>query len=238
MKSFNLSKEMRVEVARQLTTAAIQKTAASLHSHLVTLNDAFWAQHRANVEQVSGVPQARWAGLIQAGVMTSTVVAEISFEDAKGRSVSCEMISLNSTQADRLGTLINTQKLPPITGFIQASRYSYHRHALILKTENSVPRLNGFTNIKLDGDFAIQIKQVREQYKNMIEAAFTFNDNVMDVLNSCRTSRQLENLFPEAAKLLPQPVQKTSELAPVELVADVQKMLKTGIPNETKRKRA
>ncbi|MNN95063.1 hypothetical protein D3C81_2138080 [compost metagenome] len=63
-------------------------------------------------------------------------------------------------------------------------------------------------------------------------AAYEFREKASDILNSCRTSAQLEQLFPEAAKLLPQPVKRRSnELAPVELVQSVRGLMEKGVPD-------
>ncbi|MCY1461710.1 hypothetical protein D9M71_793930 [compost metagenome] len=67
----------------------------------------------------------------------------------------------------------------------------------------------------------------------MITAAVNFRRQAMDVLLACKTSRQLEDLFPEAAKLLPRPVKATQSVAPTELAANVRNMLAQGIPPVT-----
>ncbi|EMO9523705.1 hypothetical protein RJ634_006291 [Pseudomonas aeruginosa] len=64
----------------------------------------------------------------------------------------------------------------------------------------------------------------------VIEAAIAFRAQAMSVLLACRTSRQVEDLFPEAAKLLPQPVKEERALAPTELAANVRNMLSQGVP--------
>lgn len=64
----------------------------------------------------------------------------------------------------------------------------------------------------------------------MIDAAVAFRAQAIDVLLACRTSRQVEDLFPEAAKLLPQPVKNEKALAPTELAANVRNMLNQGVP--------
>ncbi|WP_299948943.1 Nmad5 family putative nucleotide modification protein, partial [uncultured Microbulbifer sp.] len=50
------------------------------------------------------------------------------------------------------------------------------------------------------------------------------------ILNSCRTSKQLQELLPEGAKYLPKPADKGKNLVPSELAASITEMLQKGIP--------
>lgn len=60
--------------------------------------------------------------------------------------------------------------------------------------------------------------------------ALKYREEVLDLLNACRTDKQLRELFPEAADLLPAPAVKTKALAPIELAAKVRQRLKEGVP--------
>jgi len=53
-----------------------------------------------------------------------------------------------------------------------------------------------------------------------------------ELLEACKTDKQLEDLFPEAAKLLPPVVKSSGGMVPTELAAKVRKMLETGVPAE------
>lgn len=71
---------------------------------------------------------------------------------------------------------------------------------------------------------------MRDKVANQLTVQAVARAQAMDVLQACRTSRQVEDLFPEAAKLLPQPVKNGKALAPTELAANVRNMLNQGVP--------
>lgn len=75
-----------------------------------------------------------------------------------------------------------------------------------------------------------QVDELSAEFLSIITQALDYHDKVTDLLNSCRTDKQLENLFPEAAAMLPKPVKKAQPIVPVELAAQVRRMLADGVP--------
>ncbi|AVK28929.1 hypothetical protein CSB85_3712 [Pseudomonas aeruginosa] len=86
--------------------------------------------------------------------------------------------------------------------------------------------MEDITDLKLKGLALL----ICSELESVVEAGLAFRSQAMDVLLACRTSRQVEDLFPEAAKLLPQPVKQDKALAPTELAANVRSMLSKGVP--------
>lgn len=57
-----------------------------------------------------------------------------------------------------------------------------------------------------------------------------YRREVKQLLQACNTRKQLQELFPEAAALLPAPPPKRQDLAPTELAAQVRQRLREGVP--------
>lgn len=81
------------------------------------------------------------------------------------------------------------------------------------------------------------VAPIYEQAKSLATAAaevfrqgLEYREEVMDLLQACKTDKQLRELFPEAADLLPAPMVKQQALVPTELAAKVRKQLKEGVP--------
>jgi len=68
-------------------------------------------------------------------------------------------------------------------------------------------------------------------YRILVEG-WSYLEQCHELLEACKTDKQLEDLFPEAAKLLPPEIKSSGNMVPVELAAKVRKMLETGVPAE------
>jgi hypothetical protein len=66
----------------------------------------------------------------------------------------------------------------------------------------------------------------------ILTEGWAYLEQCLELLNACKTDKHLEDLFPEAAKLLPPPIKSSGSMVPVELAAKVRKMLETGVPAE------
>ncbi|MCY1309652.1 hypothetical protein D9M70_597680 [compost metagenome] len=77
---------------------------------------------------------------------------------------------------------------------------------------------------------AKRAKELTGRMLEILEEALVYRGECLDLLNACRTRKQLEELFPEAAALLPAPEPKVKALVPTELAAKVRKQLKEGVP--------
>lgn len=75
-----------------------------------------------------------------------------------------------------------------------------------------------------------EAKAVGERLAEVLREGWNYREDVLTLIYSCRTRKQLENLLPEAAALLPPLPQKRQDLAPLELAENVRKRLKEGVP--------
>lgn len=75
-----------------------------------------------------------------------------------------------------------------------------------------------------------KLRQLVSDLEGVLTAGLDYFFEVLDLLAACNTRKQLEDLFPEAAKLLPQPAPKRQDVVPVELAAKVRQRLEQGVP--------
>lgn len=230
--SFTLTKEMREKVVDQLTIQAVEKHAKKLAASLSKINEEFWRRHCDAVDAVLQIDRARWPELIQAGVLSATS-SLIPKADGKDRPIQFYRASYNDKRGEALEKIRRLVVLSASFSAVMDHLNYDSSRTLELRFKNrsgSVPRLNGMESIPETSGIITRARKIQADLAAMFEAAHEFHEQATDVLNSCRTSRQLLDIFPEAAKLLPQPVKRNNELAPAELVESVRDKLKTGIP--------
>jgi len=235
-KPFTITNAMRNKVADQLTVKAVAQHGPRIAADLAALNQQFWAKHVAAVEALPGLSKKHWADLIQAGAVTATASCEPTYMQPRQDNDPSEqqLVAVYKHYKEDARNALVAQVLGS-TAFEGVSRYlerqQYDRHWVIgLKSPTgAVPRLN---NMRLITDPALESLAllICSELAGVIDAAVAFRAQAMDVLLACRTSRQVEDLFPEAAKLLPQPAKNEKALAPTELAANVRNMLNQGVP--------
>ncbi|MCY1391865.1 hypothetical protein D9M71_67180 [compost metagenome] len=240
-KSFNLNNEMRAKVAMQLTLKAVAKHGPKLGKKLQAINEMFWKLHYHKVTEVLPVDPKVWPDLIQAGVLQYVVdVTPQTTEPRQGKEDVIDNVylcrhvvhSTDSIEHRVRREIINSPEYATARPFIQfPDRYSDRTMALKFESQQgSVPRLNNMGMLEPDSALAKKAGTIGEEWRGILDAAFKFHRKVSDVLASCRTSRQLEDVFPEAAALLPKPVVTSNAIAPKELVDSVRAMLDKGVP--------
>lgn len=235
-KPFTITNAMRNKVADQLTVKAVAQHGPRIAADLAALNQQFWAKHVAAVEALPGLSKKHWTDLIQAGAVTATASCEPTYMQLRKDNDPSEqqLVAVYKHYKEDARNALVAQVLGS-TAFEGVSRYlerqQYDRHWVIgLKSPTgAVPRLN---NMRLITDPALESLAllICSELAGVIDAAVAFRAQAMDVLLACRTSRQVEDLFPEAAKLLPQPAKNEKALAPTELAANVRNMLNQGVP--------
>lgn len=230
-KSFPITNEMRAKVADELTVKAVSKHGQRLAKALQKLNALYWDKHLTAVDALLQIDRARWPELIAAGVLqaTASVIPRIA---QKGNLASFTSRRSDSRDAVIRRLVLTSPAYTTVSQFVKKeSRYSSESDALwFISDIGSVPRLNDMELVEANEIIAKQAAKLHEDLKAVFDAADKFRSDVESILMSCRTSRQLVDLFPEAAALLPQPVKTGSELAPVELVDSVRGMLNKGVP--------
>lgn len=230
--TFTLSKEMRAKVADDLTIKAVEKHGARLGKKLGRINDDFWQKHLANVAEILPVAPETYPELIQAGVLTATATCTPS--DVDNQYLIAFALSERGSHRQELEVfrlVLRSQPFSKVADFIKPEGYRTHHYRLVFNSNaGSVPMLAQMHSVGLDKKLIEAAVIIRCELATVIRAAVEFRSKTMDILNSVRTSRQLTDLFPEAAKLLPPPVKTRTEVAPTELVDSVRSMLNKGIP--------
>ncbi len=230
-KSFPITNEMRAKVADELTVKAVSKHGQRLAKALQKLNAQYWDKHLKAVDELLQIDRARWPELIAAGLLqaTASVIPRIA---QKGNLAAFTSRRSDSRDAVIRRLVLNSPAYSTVSQFVKKeSRYSSESDALwFISNIGSVPRLNDMEMVEANEIIAKQATKLHEELAAVFEAADKFRSDVESILMSCRTSRQLVDLFPEAAALLPQPVKTGSELAPVDLVDSVRGMLNKGVP--------
>lgn len=239
-KPFTINQSMRDQVANTLTLQAVAHHGPRIADDLAALNTQFWAAHRIKVEALPGLNKKHWAELIQVGAISGTATCTPSYEEPRdeGSPRTVAFVAAAYDYRDEARTILVARLLssPAFEGvqryLVENSRYERGWKIHLVSTTGSVPRLYGMEGIT---DPALETLglMICTELESVIQAAMAFRSQAMDVLLACRTSRQLEDLFPEAAKLLPQPVKNEKALAPTELAANVRSMLTQGVPPVT-----
>lgn len=75
-----------------------------------------------------------------------------------------------------------------------------------------------------------QVDELSAEFMSILTQALDYHEKVSDLLDACRTEKQLADLFPEAAAMLPQKAKKAQPVVPVELAKNVRRMLAEGVP--------
>lgn len=237
-KPFTITHAMREEAADTLTLQAVAQHGPRIADDLSALNDQFWTKHRTACEALPGLSKKHWTDLIQVGALTATATCFPTYEKQRGEDrspvvsyfIAAERQYKNERRNDLVDKLLASSAFEGVKRFLAKNcRYESDWKIHLVSRTGAVPRLNGMEHIA-DPVLESLALLICTDLEAVIKAALSFRSQAMDVLLACRTSRQVEDLFPEAAKLLPQPVKADKALAPTELAANVRNMLSKGVP--------
>lgn len=237
-KNFTITNAMREQVVNKLTLQAVAQHGPRIAVDLKALNDQFWSNHRAACETLPGLHENHWAELIRFGALCATSTCFPTYEQARKEGYSPSVITFTAAPhgyKDDLRNTLTDQILTssPFDGvkrfLAENSRYEKGWKIHMVSPTGAVPRINGMERLA-DPVLETIAHMICDDLEAVIKAAIAFRFQAMDVLLSCRTSRQVEDLFPEAAKLLPQPVKNEKALVPIELAANVRNLLSNGVP--------
>jgi hypothetical protein len=235
-KHFSITNVMRDKVADQLTVQAVAQHGPRIAADLAALNEQFWTKHCAAVEALPGLSKRHWSALIQAGAVAAVVGCHPTHMQPRKENDPREahLVAVEKQyKAEARNTLVykvlGSPAFEGVNSHLERARYDGDWILWLKSPTGSVPRLNQM-NLITDPALETLALLICSELAGVIEAAVAFRAQAMDVLQACRTSRQVEDLFPEAAKLLPQPVKNEKALAPTELAASVRNMLSQGVP--------
>lgn len=236
-KPFQITNAMRDKVADELTAQAVAKSAPAIAKQLKAMNTMFWGEHIARVENLPGLDRACWSSLIQEGVVTAVSTCFPTTPVLEGeRYYSREFLGFYYYDRDERAKslfqmILGSPAYSGVADFIQKNERSRSSWGLRFKSESgSVPRTHSLGAIPNDHEIVKTGRAIQSELNKVLSGAAAFRSQVMDVLTAYRSSRQVEELFPEAALLLPQPIRNENALAPVDLIASVREMLVKGVP--------
>ena len=214
-----LNKKIKEKLAFDLTAKAAEKKLKALSVKLKVLNEEFWTEYKARIDSVLQIDPKRYDELIQAGALRCTT--RVKIEKTPNVELSC---SENFREMVR--------KLP-ITFIAQPGNYC-RGVTVVFKHNQALPAINeDLLNLAIGTDckFAKRADKLLGEYYEIIKSAIVFKADVASILLPIRTRKVLLERFPEAAKLLPAPAEKTGNLIPTQLINDVRDRLKAGIPS-------
>lgn len=235
-KPFAITNVMRNQIADQLTAQAVAQSGPAIAEKLQAINNLFWNEHIGRVATMPGLNKSNWNELIQAGVVTavSTCVPTTQVQEQE-HYYSREFLKFyySDHQAKAKALLELVLASPAFSGVAdlvkKSERYSNSFSLRFKSPVGAVPRTHNMSDIPSDHQIVTTCRQLQTELDGLLGAAAKFRDQVTDVLITCRSSRQVQELFPEAALLLPQPIKNEQQLAPVELIASVRATLSNGV---------
>lgn len=232
---FTINHAMREQVANKLVIQAVAQHGPRLGRALSDFNDAFWKRHVEHAKALPGLNPNNWHYLIQRGAVAATSSGYPLYQE-EAESMPCELIRFSYMgERERLCTanILGSPAFASVARYIvNATEYGRDRDVFRLKLQcpfGAVPRWKNFEFI-IDSELVQSALDIKRDLHGVLNAGYQFRNQAMDLLMACRTSSQVEDLFPEAVKLLPQPAKKGTEVVPVELAQSVRDMLKQGVP--------
>lgn len=224
MKSFTVTKEMRKDIAQKLTARAISSEVKAINDEAAKLNSEFWKDYKKRLRAVSGIPSTQWDHLIEIGMAVHTYT--LSPEDANGAAIA--VVERPRHTSECLEQALSRDIRNDLWRHFSRRNFSSDWE-LTFKAGHSLPRHNNASLVENE-DMISRIKALCERQQSLVGTVLDFHRQTMMVLNSCRTAKQMRELFPEGAKLLPNPVERSTALAPKELAESVTKMIEQGVP--------
>lgn len=233
MSKFNLTKQMKAKLALELTVLAVKKNIPPIEKAVKAINQKFWDAHIKRTETETGLSADKFPRLIQLGIMAGAVFGEPTcLVDGSNKTFSLVFQKSGFTDKHTLqATLMHEQAFRGLREhFHVLCNRGADRLTFLFRTEHTVPRFSQMQDLTDRPELVAEIHDVCERLMKLLNAAAEFHEQTEMVLLPMRTSTQLLDAFPEAAKLLPEPVKTTHELAPIDQINRVREMLKAGVP--------
>lgn len=231
--SISINQKMRDEIAHKLTVQATSTAATKFLAEFKRQNDAFWVRHQEHINKLTGLTKKKQRELIQAGVMRAetTVFPEIPvFDEALDRRRwTYPFFDLLADGDARV--LSDLELYTSGSGPISTTRFSNRKIAFVFRAESTVVQVDKMSLLEA-GVHADGLLTLAKSASQILKSARNFRAEAMKVLSSCRTSRQLEDIWPEAAKLIPKRQTATASIVPKDAIDRVRAQLENGIPAE------
>lgn len=225
--SVRLTNEMREDIARVLACRAMKRKAQRLHKDIEKFNADYWERHQSKVDKaMAPLTKKDWPALMQSGILTSTqtVIPETERETPRGErrfmGVSVSSDPEVNRVLDMAGLVCGDQR-----------KYVLRRRSglgLYLRAGTPMPRINHMERIDTK-KMADRANRLLDRLSAIVKETRSTYQEIMGILRSCTTSRQLEDVFPEAAKLVPQPAPKQGQMVPQEQIDRVRSLIKENV---------
>lgn len=253
----SITKKIRGELATSIMIKAISKHAPGFTSEAMKLATRFQDAHSAHLLRIlPEVQPKRYGELLINGLLHGTTSGvETVFHAAKeghsayGKNLGqADLDNLNSDLVKAIQAQLSQDadwsRLFGLVYFHNYSAWLPTRLSMRIRYSQTMPDFQGRDCIKLgkapEGPCKAYVedviplvnaadKLIKELAKVILEG-LKYREEVLDILTACRTRKQMEDLFPEAAALLPPVVSTRKDIVPTELAKKVRQRLIDGVP--------
>lgn len=226
----SLNNKLREEIAVKLTAKAMQVEGARIAAEIEKLNRVFWSKAEAKADAI--VPRHYWAQAVGTPIFNreSSVQPRVYDSEDESWSYGCAILRNRDRQTlDLVKSIMRDPQMAPLHRWLKESRYSYAQ-VLTLQHSSSIPDPGHLDQVECPETIAA-LAALDKACNQLVFAGLDFHNKVSGVLFSCRSVKQLQELLPEAARLVPpKPVDRSSSLMPVETAQAIQRMLVAGVP--------
>lgn len=248
----NLTKNIRLDLALQLTLKACEKRARGVNRVWKQQEERLYARHCAKLRTLCPKLSINdWSELIQHGLaLQSTGSEQLKYGVGREAEVLPRALIVDSSCSTRsdseayksLMQSILREFTPDLRHFLhsQSSLTNSAIGALLIYYPPMLglpplPREMLYLNPDDEEDrkMIIELKGLKDRTAKILSEAWAFFNEALDVLNSCRSAKQLEQVWLGAAKLLPKTPPKTvGAIAPYQAAEKLQRRLEVGIPED------
>lgn len=246
MSSQALNQKIRDKIAHRLTVDYAKSAATQLRADALRAADLFWHDHEKRVTRLVADDPEKWASLMSHGVYTraSFVQPEISenFDtDGETRPRWVYAVPLDARTKDDhhwLQRVLGDSEIALIGShepFQRARTFGPKTlyYLTFMPRRKPLPMLADMDKITTKAMVA-RLEDLSVRTQNLVGDLKAFYRDTMRILESCRSSKQLEDVFPEAAKLMPEKKTKGNQMIAQESINHVRQMLKQGAASTTR----
>lgn len=227
-----LTKAQREDALDQLTYAAIKHNIPSLNVSFKETQKLFWEDRGVMLDQVVKLPREDWARLIQSGCIhgMSSASPETKIQGC-WRPIRRNIWSDGDRRAAVLALILARPGASAIKECLTAHTHTHDvGYRWVIKANYTWPRTNGIERLEDGSPVILSIKASDDLLTEVLRAGAEFRKECDAILTACKSLKQLEDLFPEAAKLIQAPLPKRTEIVPVEAANALRLKLAAGVP--------
>lgn len=226
----SLNNKLREEIAIKLTAKAMQVEGARIAGEMEKLNRMFWSKAEMKADAI--VPRHYWPQAAGTPIFNrvSSVKPEVLDSKDDRWNYACAILRNRDRETrDLVKAILRDPQMAALHRWLEEARYSYAQ-VLTLQHSSSIPDPGHLDKVECPETIAA-LAALDKACNELVFAGLDFHNKVSGVLFSCRSVKQLQELLPEAARLIPpKPVDRSASLMPVETAQAIQRMLAAGVP--------